>query len=67
MFSLIGWKGEHNCILTMAEVWEEDKKRFVPIEFIIVYLETVLFRIKSNLVFGRKGLRIGEKSILSLI
>lgn len=50
----------------MAGVWEEDKKRFGPIEFIVVYLETVLFRIKSNLVFGRKGLR-GEKSILSLI
>lgn len=43
----------------MAEVWEKGK-RFVPIEFIIVYLETVLFRLKPRLVFGRKGLRIGE-------
>lgn len=36
------------------------KKRLVPIELIIVYLETVLFRWKSKLVFGKKGLRIGE-------
>lgn len=33
---------------------------FVPIEFIIVYLETVLFRLKPKLVFDKKGLRIGE-------
>lgn len=59
IFLLIVWKGEHNCIQTMAEVWEKEK-RFVPIEFIIVYLETVLFRLKPRLVFGRKCLRMGE-------
>lgn len=70
IFSLIVWKGEHNCILTMAEVWEKEK-RFVPIEFIIVYLETVLFRLKPRLVFGRRGLfyatQLKISSVMSLV